>query len=503
MFFFLKVICILCNYFEHTNNGDFMSIWTLNEKKRKTNILNKDIFVDTLIVGGGITGMTTAYFLRNNDVCLVDANRIGHGVTMNSTAKINYFQERIYTDIVSSSNYDNAVKYLHSQKEAINLIKNIIENENILCDFEQVPSYVFANSKEEVSKLDDEISFLIENGCDVKEKSPPIDCDSYKSYCVNDTYIFNPIKYLNGLYEILKDKISIYEDTVIRKIEKVNDNYVCYSKNNKIVCNKVILACHYPFFLVPMMMPFRCSLEKSYIVISKVKKDKKFTCISSNNPTFSCRYYNDGENIYQISLSKSHDLSHSYNDEYYFDRVKDIFKLSDKDIILKYSNIDIMTPDHMPYIGKLDDNLYIGVGYNTWGMTNGVLAAKIVSDLVLGVDNLYVNVFNPKRIGMQNIIKLPVYIFNNTKSFIGTKVNKNRKWYSNKVKFIKRDGVSLGVYTDEDGEHIVYNKCPHLGCSLIFNEVEKTWDCPCHSSRFDLDGHCIKGPSTYDISYKE
>ena len=103
-----------------------------------------------------------------------------------------------------------------------------------------------------------------------------------------------------------------------------------------------------------------------------------------------------------------------------------------------------------------------------------------------------------------NILKLPSYLFNNAKTFIGTKINKNKSWYSNKVSFVNVDGKSLGVYIDESGnEHIVYNKCPHLGCSLIFNEVEKTWDCPCHSSRFDIDGRCIKGPSNYDISYKE
>ena len=102
------------------------------------------------------------------------------------------------------------------------------------------------------------------------------------------------------------------------------------------------------------------------------------------------------------------------------------------------------------------------------------------------------------------ILKLPVYIFNNAKSFIVNKLIKNKKWYSRRVKFYSYDGKCLAMYKDENGDkHIVYNKCPHLGCSLIFNEIEKTWDCPCHSSRFDIDGKCIKGPSNYDISYNK
>ena len=182
--------------------------------------------------------------------------------------------------------------------------------------------------------------------------------------------------------------------------------------------------------------------------------------------------------------------------------MKEIFKLKDKDIIMEYTNSDVITPDHMPYIGEIRDNLYIGVGYNTWGMTNGVIAAKIISDDILGIENEYKNVFKPNRISLQTILKLPTYIFNNAKSFIGSKLIKNKKWYSRRVKFYNENGKCLALYKDEKGiNHIVHNKCPHLGCGLIFNEVEKTWDCPCHSSRFDIDGKCIKGPSNYDISY--
>ena len=332
----------------------------------------------------------------------------------------------------------------------------------------------------------------------------PIKTKLFASYYVDDTYTFNPIKYLKGLYKILNNKINIYENTKISKIEKVNNRYICYSEKYRITANKVIFACHYPFFLLPFMMPLRCSIEKSYIIVSKVKENKNFTCINTNNPVFSCRYYSNKNNIYQISLAKSHDISCHQNDAYYFNRVKEIFELKEENIIMQYTNSDVITPDHMPYIGKLKENLYIGTGYNTWGMTNSVLAAKIITDDILGHQNEFNDVFNPHRLNIQTILKLPIYIFNNTKSYIGTKLIKNKNWYTNRVYFYKKDGKNMACYKDENGNnHIVYNKCPHLGCSLIFNEIEKTWDCPCHSSRFDIDGKCIKGPSTYDISYEE
>lgn len=482
-----------------------MSIWNKNEIKRNIEKLNKDIEIDILIIGAGITGMTCAYYLKEKNICVVDANKIGHGVTLNTTAKINYFQERIYTKISNIRNKDIAIKYLKSQRYAINHIKDIIESNNIDCDFKQVESFVFANTKNELEPLNKEIEFLKSQGIDVIEKSLPSKITSYKSYSVNDTYIFNPIKYLKGIYKILKEKnIEVYENTKIKKIDNDKGYYICHTDEYNIKAKKIVLACHYPYFIMPFLLPLRSHIEKSYIVVSKVKKDLNFTCISSNSPTYSCRFYQDKDNIYQICLSESHNTSVNQNDKYHFRRVKEIFNLKEKDIVMSYSNVDIMTPDHMPYIGRLKDNMYIACGYNTWGMTNGVLAATIISDMILNKKNEYVETFNPNRINLSNLIALPSILLGQTKSFFGPKLNKNKPWYSNRVTFENRNGKSLATYKDENGfKHTIYNKCPHFGCSLIFNEEEKTWDCPCHSSRFDIDGKCIKGPSNYDISYKE
>ena len=482
-----------------------MSIWNKKESKRKKEELNQNIQTDILIIGAGITGMTTAYFLKNKNICVVDANSIGHGVTLNTTAKINYFQERIYTKIANVTNKENAIMYLKSQRYAIEQLKNIIEKENIDCDFKQVESYVFANTTNEISPLEKEAQFLRENKIDVKEKGLPSKITSYKSYCVEDTYIFNPIKYLNGIYNILNKKnIKVYENTKIIKIEKEDEHYICYSEKYNIKTKKVVLASHYPYFILPLLLPLRSHIEKSYILVSKVKKNGNYTCISSGYPTYSCRFYQNGDDIYQISLAESHNASFKQNDSYHFSRVKEIFNLQEKNIIMKYSNTDIITPDHMPYIGRLKDNMYIGVGYNTWGMTNGVLAAKIISDMILNIENEYIETFNPNRINLSNLFALPSIVFGQTKSFLGPKLNKKKSWYSDRITFVNKNGKSLAIYKDENGfEHVIHNKCPHFGCSLIFNELEKTWDCPCHSSRFDIDGKCIKGPSNYDISYKE
>lgn len=467
-----------------------MSIWNKDEKKRKINKLNENITIDTLIIGAGITGLTTAYYLQKQNICVVDANKYGHGVTLNTNAKITYLQGIVYTKIKDSK---KAKIYLKSQRDAIKELKNIIDKEKINCDLENVPSYVFANTKKEVVPLIEEKRFLKKNHIDIKEGKLPSKITSYKSFYVEDTFIFNPLKYLDGLYKILIKKIPVYENTKILKIEKENDYYICYSEKYHIKAKNVVIACHYPFFIYPFFLPLKSYIEKSYIIVSKVKKYNNYNCISSDGK-YSTRFYKDKTGFYQISLAESHNTSIKQNDLYHFNRVKQIFKLSKANIIMQYSNMDIMTPDHMPYIGKIKENMYIGLGYNTWGMTNGVLAAKIISDSIKGINNNYMNIFNPKRMDLLN---LPFYLFSQLKSFLGPKIIRNKSWYPDNV-YIKH---GMGIYIDKNlKEHIVYNKCPHFGCSLIFNEKEKTWDCPCHSSRFDIDGNCIKGPSKYDIS---
>lgn len=483
-----------------------MSIWNKKEIVTENEYLKENIDVDVIIIGAGITGMTTAYYLRDyKSICVVDAGLVGHGVTLNTTAKINYLQERVYTKIASITSTKKAIEYLNSQKYAIENLKNIIEKENIDCDFKQVPSFVFANTKSEVEPLEKEIEFLKKNNIDVIEKDLPSKITSYKSYCVSDTYTFNPIKFLQGIYNILKNKnIHVYENTRVFKVEKSDDEYICYSSKYHINAKRVVFACQYPFFIYPFLLPLKSYIEKSYIIISEVENDGQFTCISSSSPTYSCRFYKDEGKTYQISLAESHNTAFKQNDSYHFKRVKEIFKLKDKDIVMSYSNTDIITTDHMPCIGKLKDNMYIGCCYNTWGMTNGTLAGKVISDMILNKENKYKNSFSPNRINLSNFIKLPLILFSETKSYIGPKIDKNKSWYSNNLRFINKNGKSLAIYKDENGiEHTVYNKCPHFGCSLIFNEKEKTWDCPCHSSRFDIDGKCIKGPSNFDIAYKE
>ena len=181
------------------------SIWLKDLKISKKEPLNKDIEVDILTIGGGLTGISTLYNLRNEKkkICLVEQNFIGSGVTSKSTAKINYLQETIYTDIYNKYDKETSKKYYDSQIFAIDKIKEIIKNENINCDFEQVESYTFTNKKEEIDTIKNEKLLLEEFGSKIYEHTK-IDLPLKIKYAISvkDTYVFHPIKYIYALKEI-------------------------------------------------------------------------------------------------------------------------------------------------------------------------------------------------------------------------------------------------------------------------------------------------------------
>lgn len=471
------------------------SIWKDKDIRKNFNSksLDKNIECDTLIIGAGITGISAYYHLKksNQNIIVVEQNKVGMGVTANSTGKLTYLQDNIYNNILDNYDFETATKYLESQLKAINITKNIIKTNNINCDLTKTKSYIYTNKEEEIEKITKLKEFLEKNNVKVSETNNNL-VESKYMISVDETYLFNPLKFI---YELVNkaNLCNIYENTSIKKIEKQNESYICYTDNNKIICKNVILASHYPYFIIPFLFPIRSNLEKSYIC-SGNKKIDNISLISYNKPFISIRNYKDSI----IYLSNSHNNSSTVSDKDNFQELIKKAKKLDFEPNHIWSNIDIITSDKLPYIGKIEDNFYIATGYNTWGMTNGILGGYLLSEILLKNNNEYANLFDPKRKIKNSITNIPLNSYYNLKGFINGSITKN-----NFIEQKKLSGKKICIYKSEFGEHKVYQKCPHLGCKLIFNEVEKTWDCPCHGSRFDLNGKCFNGPSNSDISYKE
>lgn len=485
------------------------SIWIDNIKDKSLPSLKENITTDILIIGGGIAGLSTAYHLKdtNKKIVLIDKNKCGFGATSNNTGKLTYMQDLIYHKIEKNYNSKIAKLYLESQKEAINIIKNIIEKNKIDCNLKKTNSYVFSNSENKYKNFDKEIKFYDKNNIKYKVLSSlPLNYPSKVVLETYDSYTFNPYKYLIGLKNTIKSKINIYENTRCINLDKKDEYYICTTSDKyKIKASVVVVATHYPFFIVPYFTPFKTRIDKFFIGASPSKDSKNIQIISNDNPSISMSYYTNNSKNYLLYGRKSHPSIYKLNimDDYK-ELNSEYKKYFNKDIEYFYHTHDLMTYDSLPFIGKIDNNLYVLTGFNKWGNTNGTIGGKLISDIILNKDNKYKNIFNPKRgLSLDKVKNL--IIFNTTviSRYIINKINPHMKYYKDNVEIKYISGKRCGIYIDEKGtKHIVSNICPHMKCNLTFNYLDKTWDCPCHASRFDIDGNVIYGPSVFDIKIK-
>lgn len=467
------------------------SIW--GKIETNSNTTNKNIETDILIIGGGITGMTSLLYLlpNNKKTILIEANKVGNGITNKTTGKINIMQEYNYQKIENITNNKTALKYLESQIYATNEIKKIINKYNINCDLEKNDSYLFTNQKEKINNILKEKEIL-EKRINIKtiNKLP----NNYP--CIfgikTESYVFNPLKYINKIKNICKN--NIYENTRAITITKKLDYYLIKTNKNKIKAKTILICTHYPF-INKLFIPFKTTIEKEYIISAHTNNPYNINMISNDDEIISIRYYKDNI-IYTSNNSKlSKKLDHKKNINETIKNFKNHFNYP---INNTWYNCDIISNDYMPIIGKIkNENILIATAFNKWGITNGILAAKIMTDIINNKENEFINLFDPyRKTNIKKIINNIKYNYNNIKAYI-----KPKKQYN--IKHIKENGIEYAIYIDNNNkEHKIINKCPHMKCKLIFNELDKTWDCPCHGSRYTIDGKIIKGPSTYSIIIK-
>ena len=465
------------------------SIW--DEKKGSYRYTRKNIQCDVLIIGGGITGVSTALMLSNSDkdVVLIDSNRCGNGITGKTTGKISIMQEYTYQKISKISN-NLAHVYLDSQVYAYKKLINIIKKYKIDCDLKKNDCYLFTNSNDSIEKIVEEKKILDKViKCDVVTNLP----NGYPClYGIKSTsYVFNPIKYINFVKNICNSTIRIYENTRAISISKKLDYYLIKTNRNKIKAKKVIICTHYPIFVKKFFFPIFTNITKEYVVCAKTDKVYNSNMISNDSNVVSIRYYDNhiiyasGDNLLGNNLDNKKNMCNVVND------FKRHFNYS---IDYTWYNYDITSCDYLPIIGEVSDNIYVATAFNKWGMTNSILSACILSDLVCCKENRFSDTFSINRSSLKKISCFK-NIFDNVVTYFKPK--------KSHIKYEKKEGIEYAIYTDVNGSHRVINKCPHLGCKLVFNSFDKTWDCPCHSSRFDIDGNVIHGPSIYSIKEKK
>lgn len=533
------------------------SYWINSEKnKEKYNKLEKNIETDICIIGGGITGISTAYYLtkENLKVTVLDMGKIGFQTTGNSTAKITSQHGLFYKYLKDSKGEDFARLYYDANEDAIKNIKKIVEKENIECDLECQSAYVLATNREEVQKVKDEVEVVRGFGghAEYLEREDidknllilnPLAAIRFKNQAQ-----FNSYKYTIELAKICKNLgANIYENTKVVDVRDEKDYYYLETEDGyKIKAKYLVITTKYPIINIPGFYFMKMYQSTSYGISIPVK-EKLFDgmYITSTNPKVSLRMAKvnndiikdvvDGdienyteqekENRKQVKEKQNSkidneyvlivvgadhktgektDLSNSYK------KLENIAKqIYPQGKVENYWNTeDCITLDKIPYIGKYSsmwENAYVATGFNKWGITTSNIAANIITDMIIGRKNRYEDIFVSTRVEpVKNRQEVGNMIKETVSSLVLKKFelteSEQASLKNEEGKIIEIEGEKVGAYKDKEGKiYTIVPKCAHLGCELSWNNLDKTWDCPCHGSRYDYTGKMLYGPTVKDL----
>ena len=474
------------------------SIWSENCNFKKREALNKDIETDVLVIGGGIAGILIAFMLKENEknVVVIDSGETASGNTKNTTAKITSQHNLIYHKLISEFGEQKAKQYARANELAIGKYKEIIEQRKIECDFQKQSAYVYSlNEIESIKKEVEAANKLGINAEFVDKINLPFRIKGAVKF--NNQAQFNPLKFLKDISEDL----IIYENT---RAVKIDEDSVT-TNNGTIKAKQIVIATHYPIMNTPGYYFMKMHQERSYVIALEGGPDINGMYIDVDTEGYSFRMYKNLLLLGGISQRTGENESGGS-----YEKLRDVAKSLYPNSKEKYywSAQDCMTIDGIPYIGRYSDetpNIYVATGFNKWGMTSAMISAMIISDMILGRENDFSEIFSPKRFDLSlSISNIANDISETAKNFIAQKIyipSSNIEHIRNgHGGIVEYNGEKVGVYKNDEGESfIVSTKCAHLGCQLKWNADELTWDCPCHGSRFDYKGRLIEGPATKDI----
>ena len=430
------------------------SIWKNNSQKVHFDTLNENKSTDVLIIGGGITGLLCAYKLKNAgiDCILAEATEICAGITKNTTAKITLQHGLIYDKMIKRFGKVKARLYLESQIKACEEYAKLCEN--IDCDFKISDSYVYSlNNRKKIEK---EITALTLLGIKAELSSAKeLPFSVAGAVCIKNQAQFNPLKFL---YAVAKD-LPIYEHT---KVIEFKPNRAITNRG-EIKFKKLIIATHFPIFNKHGLYSLKLYQHRSYVIALKNAQKINGMYVDESDTGLSFRSYGDllllgGGGHRTGKKGGCWQELEAFAKKYY----------KKSETVGKWATQDCVSLDEIPYIGqysKLTSNTFVATGFNKWGMTNAMVAANILCDLVSEKSNSYTEVFSPSRTILRP--QLAVNTFEST----------------------------VGLLTPTTP------RCPHLGCALKYNKAEHTWDCPCHGSRFTKSGKLIDNPATDDKNF--
>ncbi|MEO6818531.1 MAG: FAD-dependent oxidoreductase [Ginsengibacter sp.] len=494
-------------------DGENKSLWQ-NVQMPNTSQNKSVIQYDVIIAGAGITGITAGYLLQKaGKRCLIiEAENIGFGTTGGTTAHINTFYDAQYDTVISDFGEEKAKLLAQTGPEVIREIKKIIEELEIVCGFDMRDSYVFSLDEAQTKKLDKMFAATKQVGLPTEKVSVnpfPIPFDSIIK--IEGQAQFHPTKYIKAVSEeFIKIGGTIITGEKVTKVSVEDEKIDIETSVSKYQAADFIWATH----VVPNInrMNFLAAPYRSYVLAFTLKSGD-YPDAQGADMSEPYHYYRSQEidgKKYVIAGGEDHKTGHEEDPESCFTNLENyVGQYFDVDEITYRWSSQFYTPvDGLPFIGKEpgQDHIFWATGYDGNGMTFGTLSAMMIRDLILEKENKYEKLFEPSRFnvaaGIRDTLKEnadAVFHLIGDK-FRAEKIDSLSEIKNDEGKTVSLKGKTMSVYRDAQGQlHAVSSACTHMGGNVGFNDTEKSWDCPCHGARFDIEGKLLNGPATKDL----
>jgi len=489
--------------------GRHLSPWLEGEEGRKHRPrLEDEACADVVVVGGGITGLTCALRLAEagRDVILLDQSSIGSGTTGHSTAKVTSQHGLTYASLLARYGHDAIRAYARANEEAKEVIAERADS-GIDCDFRRRDAWVYATGTSDRALLEAEVRAAKRAGLPAKlvdEVPLPFATDGGVVFAHQAE--FNPQRYLLGLAERFEARGgTIYEDT---RATGVSDGSPVRleTEHGAVIAEHAVIATLIPFLDRGAFFA-RAFPTRSYCVTAAVAGPiPEGMLITATPPMRSLRGIRHGDRELLMIGGEGHDTGTREAEPARYRQLAEFAHRhwNVESIEHHWSSQDFSASDSVPYVGRLHpftEHLWIATGMKKWGITNGTVAAEIISDAIGGREHPAADLFSSTRLRVR---ELPKLVMENAKvpmHFIGDRIrNRGNRPIEDLAPgegaIVSAGGGQVAGYRDDDGHlHAVSTRCTHLYCQVNWNGAERTWDCPCHGSRFSVDGEVLNGPA--------
>jgi glycine/D-amino acid oxidase-like deaminating enzyme/nitrite reductase/ring-hydroxylating ferredoxin subunit len=494
-----------------------ISYWAKSAPSESYPRLKGDLDSDVAVIGGGIVGVSAALDLAREGarVALLEARRIGSGATGYTTAKVSSLHGLSYAKLESSLGADVARAYGEANEDGLAEIANRVDELAIDCDFRRKPNLTYTESERNRASIMDEADAAKRAGlpaefvADADELPFPIAA----AVCLSGQVELHPLKYLQALASAAAESgCLVHERSRVVSVEQGDPCRLLTEQGAAVTAPRLIVATHLPILDRGLYFALTHP-ERSYVLLARLRGDvPEAMYLSDESPAHSLRSVptEDGELL--MVGGESHKAGQSDSAERYEaleEWARERFEVAS--IEHRWAAQDNMPVDGLPFVGPLwplSDRVLTATGLRKWGLAMGTTAARILADKALGRDHEWAGVFEPRRFhplaGGPDLIKENV---NSGFHFIADRILRR----ASEEKLRPGEGAAVGaglrqraVYRDEGGElHSLSARCTHLGCIVGFNRAERTWDCPCHGSRFALDGEVLEGPAVHPLEPRD